>query len=81
MHITQHAAGRLLLALWMVCAVVLAACGGSDAPSDAGQGATPAAPSDPAPELTGITNWYNSDPLQLEGLRGEPVLLVFWSDT
>lgn len=81
MHITQHTAGRLLVVLWLVCAVVLAACGGADAPSEAGQDTTQAAPSDLAPELTGIANWYNTAPLTLAELQGEAVLLVFWSDT
>lgn len=32
-----------------------------------------------APELTGITSWLNSDPLTLESLRGQVVLIDFWA--
>ncbi len=33
----------------------------------------------PAPELTGITAWINSDPLTLASLRGKVVLVHFWT--
>ncbi len=33
----------------------------------------------PAPELTGITGWLNTDPLTLAGLRGKVVLVDFWT--
>lgn len=33
----------------------------------------------PAPELTGITDWINSDPLTLATLRGKVVLVHFWT--
>jgi len=33
----------------------------------------------PAPELTGINGWLNSDPLTLKGLRGKVVLVDFWT--
>ena len=33
----------------------------------------------PAPELRGLTNWINSDPLTLEGLKGKVVLIDFWT--
>lgn len=32
-----------------------------------------------APELTGITGWLNSRPLSLAGLRGQVVLVDFWT--
>lgn len=32
-----------------------------------------------APEFTGITNWVNSPPLTLGGLRGQVVLVDFWT--
>ena len=32
-----------------------------------------------APELTGITSWFNSEPLTLEALQGKVVLLDFWT--
>ncbi len=33
----------------------------------------------PAPELTGINGWLNSDPLTLKSLRGKVVLIDFWT--
>ena len=33
----------------------------------------------PAPELTGITAWINSEPLTMAGLRGRVVLVEFWT--
>lgn len=32
-----------------------------------------------APEFTGITNWFNSQPLTLEQLQGKVVLVEFWT--
>lgn len=32
-----------------------------------------------APELTGLTNWINSPPLQLSQLKGKVVLIDFWT--
>jgi cytochrome c biogenesis protein CcdA/thiol-disulfide isomerase/thioredoxin len=33
----------------------------------------------PAPELRGLTEWFNSEPLTLEGLRGKVVIVDFWT--
>ena len=33
----------------------------------------------PAPEFTGITNWLNTQPLTMAGLRGQVVLVDFWT--
>ncbi len=33
----------------------------------------------PAPELTGISNWINSEPLTLASLKGKVVLIDFWT--
>jgi cytochrome c biogenesis protein CcdA/thiol-disulfide isomerase/thioredoxin len=33
----------------------------------------------PAPELTGINGWLNSDPLTMKSLRGKVVLVDFWT--
>jgi thiol-disulfide isomerase/thioredoxin len=43
--------------------------------------ATAARPADvePAPELTGITAWVNSEPLTMAGLRGRVVVVHFWT--
>lgn len=32
-----------------------------------------------APELVGLENWVNSEPLTLEGLKGKVVLIDFWT--
>jgi thiol-disulfide isomerase/thioredoxin len=32
-----------------------------------------------APELSGISTWFNSEPLTLAGLRGKVVLVHFWT--
>jgi cytochrome c biogenesis protein CcdA/thiol-disulfide isomerase/thioredoxin len=33
----------------------------------------------PAPELTGLSDWINSEPLTLAGLRGKVVVVDFWT--
>ena len=33
----------------------------------------------PAPEITGITNWINSQPLTIASLKGKVVLVDFWT--
>lgn len=33
----------------------------------------------PAPELTGLTNWINSEPLTLASLKGKVVVIDFWT--
>jgi thiol-disulfide isomerase/thioredoxin len=35
----------------------------------------------PAPEITGIEKWLNSEPLTLQQLRGKVVLVDFWTYT
>lgn len=70
----------------------LAACGGTQdaepptevsgaAPGASQTTVTPAAETsvELAPELVGLGEWVNSEPLTLAQLRGEPVLLVFWA--
>ena len=63
------------------------------AASDAGAEPTPMMPDfeasertggavgDNAPEFSGISEWLNSDPLTMEGLRGDVVLIDFWTYT
>ncbi|MBC8736431.1 thioredoxin family protein [Paraburkholderia sp. UCT31] len=41
--------------------------------------AAPPESGSPAPELTGITQWLNSEPLKLQQLRGKVVLVDFWT--
>lgn len=33
----------------------------------------------PAPEFTGIDRWFNSKPLTMQGLKGQVVLVEFWT--
>jgi thiol-disulfide isomerase/thioredoxin len=40
---------------------------------------TAAASQQPAPDFTGINNWFNSKPLSLADLRGKVVLVDFWT--
>ena len=44
-------------------------------------GLTGAAVGDLAPEFTGISNWINSEPLTMQGLQGQVVLVDFWTYT
>jgi thiol-disulfide isomerase/thioredoxin len=44
-------------------------------------GDTPAGIARPAPEFQNIDNWLNSPPLKLEALRGQVVLVDFWTYT
>ncbi|MDQ3549040.1 MAG: hypothetical protein M3439_09495 [Chloroflexota bacterium] len=75
-------------AFWLILVAittVTVACG-SDGNGSGSTGNQPAssqaaAQVDSAPEITGISNWYNTAPLTLAELRGSPVLVVFWSDT
>lgn len=39
----------------------------------------PAPSDDPMPELRGIDQWLNSEPLTIAGLKGSVVLLQFWT--
>ncbi len=47
--------------------------------ADALPAAVPLEDLGPAPELTGISDWINSDPLTLKSLRGKVVLVHFWT--
>ncbi len=75
---------RLLISLVTVLTII--ACGSGDEGSDSEQSestgtSSPVRSAELAPELVGIDNWYNTEPLSLEALRGSPVLLVFFRDT
>ena len=43
--------------------------------------AAPLKASYPAPEITGIQKWLNSEPLTLQQLKGKVVLIDFWTYT
>jgi hypothetical protein len=76
----------------VVLGALLAACGdgggepdteAQPSPTAAGVGqataTTAGAEVELAPELVGLEEWINSEPLTLAQLRGEPVLIVFWA--
>ncbi len=75
----------------MILAGLLAACGGDAATATPSPTAiVEAAPAsaeiggevgDVAPEFTGISNWINSDALTMAELRGDVVLIDFWTYT
>ena len=50
-------------------------------PDFTASGSTGGAVGDMAPEFSGIDQWLNSDPLTMEGLRGDVVLIDFWTYT
>lgn len=73
---------RLALATsLMMIMLLLAGCGERDTPPSNGATAPEEGQADLAPEFASIENWINTEPLTLESLRGNPVLIVFWSDT
>ena len=55
--------------------------GGVERPAIASTGRVGGAPGDTAPEFTGIADWINSDPLTMDELRGQVVLIDFWTYT
>ena len=59
-----------LSAAFAACAVIGASTAAVAAPPQSGP---------VAPELTGIAQWLNSEPLNLQQLRGKVVLIDFWT--
>ncbi len=55
--------------------------GGVESPAIESTGRVGGAPGDTAPEFKGIANWINSHPLTMEELRGQVVLIDFWTYT
>ncbi|WP_017300398.1 thioredoxin family protein [Nodosilinea nodulosa] len=49
------------------------------APANSATAAAPAPGGQPMPELRGISQWLNSEPLTIASLRGNVVLLQFWT--
>jgi hypothetical protein len=74
----------VLLSLVTLAIPILVACGASSetqAPVQSAASTESPRSVEYAPELASIDDWLNSEPLTLEELRGQAVLLVFWSDT
>ncbi|EGP09062.1 thioredoxin family protein [Afipia clevelandensis] len=73
---------RRFLTTLPVVALALAAStlpGRSDDTSPTAQSIQVADARTAAPEFTGLTNWQNSGPLTIAGLRGKVVLVNFWT--
>ena len=62
---------KSILAAFALSLSLLAGC-------SPGAQAGPATPT-PAPEFTGISNWLNSPPQTIAGLKGKVVLVEFWT--
>jgi cytochrome c biogenesis protein CcdA/thiol-disulfide isomerase/thioredoxin len=80
------ASAAAMAAQWDVAAVAwltqaLAPAAAAAAPGAGEGGATgPAAATAPAPEFTGLQRWFNVEqPLTMAGLRGQVVLVDFWT--
>jgi thiol-disulfide isomerase/thioredoxin len=69
---------RLLLA---TAATAATACAAPYASAFLGFGGTAAKASGTAPEFAGIDTWLNSQPLRMADLRGQVVLVDFWTYT
>ena len=60
-------------------ALLLAACGSPATPVGKPSG-LPVVIESP-PDLSGAKTWFNSQPMTLADLRGQPFLMVFWTYT
>jgi thiol-disulfide isomerase/thioredoxin len=58
---------------------LLTAAAGAVLRPEASQAAEEMGQFGPAPDFTGISNWLNSTPLTMAGLRGKVVLIDFWT--
>lgn len=73
---------RSLLAMLALACAVVPAMASSSQPLPASVGGAPPAQQgllQPAPEFAGISQWLNSPPLTMRGLRGKVVLIDFWA--
>lgn len=69
--------GRRRLLTWSLAAA--AGLGGGGQPTLAAQTSSNPERLPEAPEFAGITRWLNSPPLTMAGLRGQVVLVDFWT--
>ena len=81
MSLRLIAVSTLVAGLGLGGAVIPGLCTESNAPAVPVPMATAmtTAQSQTAPEFTGISNWFNSQPLKLADLRGKVVLVDFWT--
>jgi thiol-disulfide isomerase/thioredoxin len=83
----RYQVGLLAVVAVIIAAAVFAATqtgGDSSSPAPATAGATspdlvPAAQRPAAPAFTGLAGWLNSPPLSVAGLKGQVVLIDFWT--
>jgi thiol-disulfide isomerase/thioredoxin len=74
----RHLAGAAALIISSLALSAIPAIGG-EASRDINAPVTVAAAQATAPNFVGITNWFNSAPLDITGLRGKVVLVDFWT--
>jgi len=74
----RHLAGAAALIVASLASSTIP-CVSAEAPRDLTQPFQVAAAQDTAPNFVGITNWFNSAPLDIASLRGKVVLVDFWT--
>ncbi|MCP4619297.1 MAG: thioredoxin family protein [Bradyrhizobium sp.] len=77
MPLRHLAAGAALIAAVLASSAVPSAA--AEAPRGLAAPFKVAAAQDSAPNFVGITNWFNSAPLDIADLRGKVVLVDFWT--
>jgi thiol-disulfide isomerase/thioredoxin len=77
MPLRHLAAGAALIASFIASSSIPSAAG--EVPREPPAALEVAAAQDTAPNFVGITNWFNSAPLNIADLRGKVVLVDFWT--
>jgi hypothetical protein len=62
-------------------ALLLAACAASPTPRPAAKPSGLPVVMESPPDLAGLQTWFNSKPMTLADLKGQPFLMVFWTYT
>ena len=77
MPLRHLAVGAALIASFVASSSITSAAG--EVPRERPAALEVAAAQDKAPNFVGITNWFNSAPLNIADLRGKVVLVDFWT--